>query len=816
MPARPLRTRARLGSFGCHAEDEESMSQVEDAPARTGDTHGQELRRDGDVLVSGGGIYVDDVELPGTLHAAVLRSPHPHARITKVDVSAALSRPGVRFALDGARAAELAEPLPHFFDPSIVGGKTAEFRVLATDKVRWVGEPVAAVVAGSRADAEAALDAIEVTYEELPYALEIDDALADDAPLLFEDWGDNSLIDLPFVEGDADAALERAQHTITEQIDLHRFQVSPMEPRGYVGHWERSGRVTLYASTQNPHPLRTTLATVLGVPETRVRVLATRLGGGFGQKFNGYAEEPLVCLLSRLVGAPVKWVETRADALLIGAREYRHRITVGFMDDGEVVAFKDRIQGNVGSLATWGGWSMTFPAGMTFPGPYRVKDYAVHSQAVVTNKAPWNGARGYGKESACVAIERMMDRVAEHLGMDPADVRRRNFIPEDEFPYWTSAKHLDSGNYRGALDQLLDMAGYAALRDEQAEARDDGRLLGIGLAFELTPEGGDFAGSFVRGFDTSTVRISPSGTVSVLTGVTSPGTGNETSIASVVAREFGIPTGDVEVIQGDTDACPFGFGNFSSRSLSAGGGAAALAARDLKGQLSRGAAALLGCDAEGLRFERGTLTDGEHTIGFKELCEKLFRQGYAVPGLDEPQLEATRTDKPENFHHVPDEYGRFSAYPSFPYSAHLAVVEIDPDLGLVKVLRYAFVDDCGEVISPRFVEGQVQGAVAMGIGGALWEELPYDAGGRPLATHWKSYTTPRASDLPAWECGRQVTPSPYTTLGTKGAGETGVGGAMASITNAVNDALAARGVRIHQLPFKPGRVLAALQDEVTG
>lgn len=534
------------------------MPPVRDMEAQAGADQSVELRRDGDVLISGGGVYVDDIELPGTLRAAILRSPHPHARIARVDAAAAAARPGVRCVLTGAEALDLAAPLPHFFDPSIVGGKTAEFRVLAVDKVRWVGEPVAAVVAGSLADAEAALAAIEVDYEELPAVVEVDEALAEDAPLLFEEWGDNVLIDLPFAEGDAEAAMAAAPRTLSGELNLHRFQTAPMEPRGYLGHWEGSDRVTLYAATQNPHPLRTNLAGILGIPETRVRVVAPRLGGGFGHKFNGYAEEPLVCILSKLAGAPVKWVETRADSLLVGAREYRHRFTVGFDDGGRVLSIRDRIWGNVGCLSTWGGWSMTYPAGMTFPGAYRIKDYLVESMAVVTNKAPWNGARGYGKESCCVALERMMDLIAAELDLDPAEVRRRNFIPPDEFPYWNSAKHLDSGDYDGALTRLLELTGYEDLRGDQRRARAEGRLFGVGLAFELTPEGGDFAGSYVRGFDTSTVRISPSGTAQVLTGVTSPGTGNETSIAFVVARELGIEGDAVEVVQGDTDACPFG------------------------------------------------------------------------------------------------------------------------------------------------------------------------------------------------------------------------------------------------------------------
>ncbi len=773
-------------------------------------------RRDGELLVRGLGEYVNDVELPHMLHAALLRSPHAHARIVSIDTTAAKAMPGVHAVVCGADLEGLAGPLPHFFDPSIVGGKTAEIRCLAVDKVRWVGDPVAAVVADTLGDAEAAVEAIEVVYEPLPAVVELDDALAPDAPLLFEEWGDNVLITLPFVEGDAGDELSRCEHVVTGEFRLSRCQTAPMEPRGYVGQWDPSGRVTLYASTQNPHPLRTTLSTVLGVPETRIRVIATRLGGGFGQKFNGYGEEPLMCVLSRIVGAPVKWIEPRADGLLIGAREFVHRFEVGFDGDGQVRAIRDRIAANVGSLQTWGGWSMSYPAGMTFPGPYRIKHYEVESVAVVTNKAPWNGARGYGKESAAVALERMMDLVAEHLSLDPAEVRRRNFIAPEEFPYWTTAKHLDSGNYAGALDQLLEQADYDGMRAVQAAARQQGRVVGVGLAFELTPEGGDFAGSYVRGFDTSTVRVSPSGTVTVLTGVTSPGTGNETSIAGLVARELGIAPDRVEVLQGDTDLCPFGFGNFTSRSLTAGGGAAVLAARELRERIARAAGALLGVDPGSLVFADGEIRvgiAGGDRLAFEHVCEQIFRRSYAVPGLDDPQMECTRTDSPDNFQHVPDEHGRMSAYPSFPYSAHLCMVEIDPELGLVEVLEYQAVDDCGVVISPEFVEGQLHGAIAMGLGAALWEELPYDAEGRPQARHLKTYLTPRANDLPDLVVGRQVTPSPFTTLGTKGAGETGVGGAMAAACSAVNDALRPLGARLERFPLNGPHLLRAIRSE---
>lgn len=792
------------------------MAETIAAPASARDE--RERRKDGDLMLTGKGAYLDDVELPGMMHAAILRSPHAHARIRNVDVARAREAPGVRVVLTGNEALEELGPLPHFFEPSIVGGKTAEFRALAVDKVRYVGDPVATVVADSLANAEAACNLIEVDYEVLPAVVDAEDALASDSPLLFEEWGDNVVFEIPFIEGDAEKALEEAEHVIEDDLSIQRYQTAPMETRGYIGWWDQTGKITLYASTQNPHPLRTNLSTIFGVSEAKIRVVATRMGGGFGHKFNGYAEEPLVCALSKLAGAPVKWIETRAESLLVGAREFEHRFEVGFDSEGRILGMKDRIVGNVGCLATWGGWSMTYPAGMTFPGPYRVKHYHVHSQAVVTNKAPWNGARGYGKESGNLAIERMIDLVAEYLSLDPAEVRQRNFIPPEEFPYWTTAKHLDSGDYAGALEKVLELGEYGRLREEQAKARDEGRLVGVGIGFDLTSEGGDFAGSFVRGFDTSTVRISPSGAITVLTGVTSPGTGNETSIARLVADEFDVPVSQVTVQQGDTDMCPFGFGNFSSRSLTAGGAAAILAARDVKDRLAAAAGVLLEMDPSEITFQNsmirkrgdGFADAGGGGLSFAHVAEQVYRRAFAIPGLDDPQLESTRTDGPHNFHHIPDEQGRMSAYPSFSYSVHLSLVELDRETGKVNVREYSAVDDCGTVISPTFVAGQLYGAIAMGIGGALYEELPYDEKGQPLAQHFKHYLTPRASDLPSIKLEHQETPSPYTLLGTKGAGETGVGGALSSIANAVNDALRPLGVKIHDMPLSAPKILSEI------
>ncbi|NMH97486.1 xanthine dehydrogenase family protein molybdopterin-binding subunit [Pseudonocardia acidicola] len=768
-------------------------------------------RKDGDLVLTGRGGYLDDVVLPGTLHAAVLRSPHPHARIRGIDTSAADDRPGVRLVLTGQEARDAAGIIPHFFDPALVGGRTADFRCLAVDTVGYEGEPVAAVVAETVHDAQAALDAVVVDYEPLPFVLDADEALAPEAPTLFEGWDDNVLIRLPFAEGDAAAVLASAPHVLDGEIHIARYQTAPMETRGYLASWGPDGRLTFYASTQNPHPLRSHLAEILDVPESSVRVVATRLGGGFGHKFHGYPEESLVCLLARMVGAPVKWVESREECMLVGAREFVHRFTVAFDDDGRILALRDRILANVGALGASGGWGMAFVAGMAFPGPYRITDYDVESVAVVTHKPPWNGARGYGKESAALAIERIVDLVAAELSLDPAGVRRRNFIPPEEFPYWTAVKHLDSGRYAATLDHALELAGYDDLRREQARDRATGRLVGVGIGFELTPEGGDFSGALLRGFDTSTVRMDPSGRATVLTGVTSPGTGNETAIAQLVAAELGMSPGDVTVIQGDTDLCPYGYGNFSSRSLTVGGAAAVLAARDVRNTLARAAGVLLETAPEKIVFAGGRVAAPERSMSIRDLAGAVFRRTVAVAGLDDAQLESTRTYTPANVHNLPDEQGRWSPYPSFPYSAHIAVVEIDPGTGVVTLRGYSGVHDCGTIINPVLVESQFLGAIAMGIGGALWEELPYGPDGRLRARTFKQYLMPRAPDLPWIRTGHEVTPSPFALLGMKGSGESGTAGAVASVANAVNDALSPLGVSVHRMPLSAPRILAAIR-----
>ncbi|MGH2939711.1 MAG: xanthine dehydrogenase family protein molybdopterin-binding subunit [Solirubrobacterales bacterium] len=790
-------------------------------PEETGTIEGSEAKRvkrhHGDLVLTGRGRYLDDIVLPGMKHAAILRSTEASARILDVDVRAAREMPGVRWVMTGADAVDHVGVVPNCAEPAGAGLMTAEFRCLAVDRVRHEGEAVAAVVADTLAEAEAACDAIEVTYEPLPFVVGAEEALEPDAPLVFEHWGTNLLGDIPFVVGDPDAVFAAAPRQVDGEISIQRYNTAPMETRGYVATWEPDNRLCFYASTQNPHPLRSHLAQMLDLPESQIRVVAPRLGGGFGHKFHGQPEEGLIAALSKLVEAPVKWIETRAESMLVGGRSYHHTFSIAYDDDGKMLALRDRILGNIGTLGTFGGWGMVYVAGMTMPGPYQIEHYEVHSMPVVTNTPPWAGAIGYGKESAALMLERAVDLIARDLGVDPVAVRMRNFIPPDLFPYAMGAKRLDSGNYPGALEMLVKEGGYDERRSEQCHARDEGRLVGVGIAFELTPEGGDFAGNLARGFDTSTVRVDPSGSVTVLTGVTSPGTGNETGIAQVVAGELGISPDQVSVIQGDTDITPYGFGNFSSRGMGVGGGSAALAAREIRARLVPAAAVFLEADPEDIVLDQGAAAAlNGNSISFAELAHGFYTKAATVPELDQMSLEATATWLPSNVSHIPDEEGRTSGYPTFPFSAHLAVVEIAPDTGVADVRSYVAVDDCGVVINPTFVEGQVFGSIAFGIGGALWESLPYDSSGHLQAHTFKEYLTPRSTDLPTMQTHSQVTPSPFTVLGTKGAGESGVAGAVAVIANAVNDALAPLGVQLHDMPLTAPKILAAINGARQG
>jgi carbon-monoxide dehydrogenase large subunit len=459
---------------------------------------------------------------------------------------------------------------------------------------------------------------------------------------------------------------------------------------------------------------------------------------------------------------------------------------------------------------------MAFVGALTTGAGYALEHCHVEYRVVATNKAPWGGTKPFGKDGATLLMEHVLERVADATGVDPAEARRRNLLVPEAFPYvHTSGLELDSGDYGRALELALRRLGYEEARGEQARLRSEGRYPGIGLGFELVPENADVPGALVSGFDTSTVRMSPSGQVTVLTGVTSPGSGSDTAIAQLVAQELGMPLSEVTVVQGDTELCPYGFGNISSRSIVTGGSAALLAARDVAVKLRTVAAAMLGADAGEIVLRAGTAAvggDPSRNVPIAAVAHAVCSLAYVLaPGI-EPSLESTRTFRPANIRHTPDEHGRIQPYSTFPYGVHASVVEVDVETGVVQPHRHVVVHDCGTMINPLFVEGQVRGGAVMGIGAALGEEFVYDEAGIPRSDSFKTYLLPRAVDVPPIELEHLETPSPHTPLGTKGAGEAGFCGAQAAVLNAVNDALRPLGARIDATPLSPPNVLAAIRE----
>ncbi|HPF26536.1 MAG TPA: xanthine dehydrogenase family protein molybdopterin-binding subunit [Steroidobacteraceae bacterium] len=771
----------------------------------------------GDALVAGVAKYTSDFQFPGQLHAHFVRSPHAAARIKRVDLSGALKVAGVVLAMEGKEAAEHLDPIPHYIDAAVFGGKTVHVRCLALDQVWQFGQPVAVVVAEDKKTARYAASRVQVEYEPTPAVLEAEDAVKPGAPVVVPGWADNSIMALPFVNGDVVKAFERAHRVVKTTVRIHRFSTQPIETRTYNAVWDHETHgITFYATAQNPHPLRHVLSTALRMPENLIRIVAPAIGGAFGMKMHGHPEEALVCLLTKRTGQPVKWVEDREECLLIGAREQLHEVELAVQKDGEILGLRDRALANTGAPSACPGWGMAFLTGLTFPGPYKVTDVDVLMNIVTTNKPSWNASRGYGKEATALALELAIDNTARAIGVDPIEMRLRNFIAKDAFPYNSPTGLIyDSGDYAGAVKKTLEALGYDNWKKKQQQARAEGKLLGIGLAYELTAEGGAIPGTMVAGYDSSTVRVGPDGSVMLLTGVTTPGTGNPTGMAQIVADELGVELEGIRVVQGDTTTCPYGFGNYSGRSTIVGGGAAAMAAREVREKILTIGVALLEVDFATVSLLRGVLRSSakpDKTLSLKEVAYAAYTRAYDVGLAITPPLEATCTFRPGLIRHTPDEKGRINPYPSYSNAAYAVVCEVDRETGQVKLLQFAAAHDCGKVINPVLVEGQACGAIAFGIGGMLNEEIRFDAQGRQLTNTFVNYVMPRAHDVPAINMVHHDSPNPVTYQGLKGAGEAGVGGSAAAVVNAVNDALAPLNVSITDLPLTAPRVWQAIQS----
>ena len=772
-------------------------------------------------LAAGRGTYVNDVQLPNMAWLAFLRSPYAHARIRSIDTSAAEARDGVVRILTGQDALRDMRPIPEGWNTREIGAKGVQWYPIVADRARYVGEVVAAVIAEDRWTASAALDDIVVDYEELPAVTDPVEALKPGANLVEPDWGDNVLISRDWVAGDVDKALAEAEHRLSGSVRSNRITGVSIEPRGCVANWDPfAGKLTFWESTQNPHPLRTFLAETLNIPEGSIHVIQPHVGGAFGLKQPPFQEEPVVAYASRLLGRPIKWIEERAENFQATghSRDTRFDYDVAYQADGRVTGLWIRTIADVGAPTALLGWGQSFVTAYSLPGVYDIKNTRVQLSVVVTNKCPWNAYRGFGKDAQSFVMDRIMDDIARATGLDRSEVRLRNFIPPEDFPHsQPSGAMLDSGNYPGALNRLLEKIDYTGFRKVQEQARREGRRLGLGLGQELTPEGCAMPGALmISAYDGATVRISPTGDVTILTGVTSPGCGNETAFAQIAADVLGCKLESIRVIQGDTELCPYGLGNYSSRGTMYGGSATQIASQELREKLLDVAASMLEAApgdldaADGDIFVKGSPS---RKVEFKAVVNQIYRHtfGKHADGV-EPGLESTRYFRMGNIYHQPETQGRFSNYPAWPFGSSAVVVDVDPATGVVKILKYSLVEDAGTVINPLLVDANLHGAITQGVGSAMFENIVYDDQGQLQTATLMDYTIPTSIEVPRFDIEHQETPSPFTPLGMKGAGESGVGSALGALCSAIEDAFPELDLRLDQLPLTQHRVWQAIRD----
>jgi len=764
---------------------------------------GQRMKRKEDPrLIQGLAHYVDDLALPGQLYAAFLRSPYAHARLQRIDRSAAERAPGVVAVLVGEDVRGVLGMIPTA--SALPELKVPPHPPLAIEEVNHVGEPVAVVVADDRYRARDAVDLIEVDYEPLPAVTDPEKALEKNSPRVHAQFKDNQACLWKVEAGFPDKAFAKAAHVVRQRFVNQRLIPVAMEPRGVLASYDAGAeQLTVWSSTQIPHLLRTQLAAMLNVPEMRVRVIAPEVGGGFGSKLNVYGEEALIAHLAMKLGRPVKWIETRRENFLatIHGRDQINDVEAAVTKDGRILALKVRLTADLGAYHQLLTAVIPTLTGLLLLGCYKIPAVKIEYVGVFTNKMATDAYRGAGRPEATFLIERMVDLVALDLGIDPVEVRRKNFPRPKDFPYSTPTGVIyDSGNYEATLKKALEQVDYTKLREEQKRLWKQGRYLGIGLStyVEICAMGPSSAMP-AGGWESGTVRIEPTGKVTVLTGASPHGQGQETSFAQIVADELGISPEDVIVTHGDTQAVPYGIGTFGSRATAVGGTAMFLSLQKLKQKLARMAGHLLKVDPKRIEIGEGKLFvkgSPKKSKTFLEVVQAAY-MAKTLPAGFEPGLEATTFFEPSNF--------------TFPFGAHVCVVEVDAETGDVHIRRYVAVDDCGNVINPLLVDGQVHGGIVQSIGQALFEEAVYDENGQLVTGELMDYAIPRAGDVPRLETARTVTPSPVNPMGVKGVGEAGTIAATPAIVNAVVDALRPLGVRDIRMPLKRERIWEILQ-----
>jgi carbon-monoxide dehydrogenase large subunit len=788
------------------------MSVTEAGRAQNGHVGRAMKRKEDPRMITGHGRYTEDINLAGMLHAVVVRSPEAHADIVSIDTSAAKEQPGVVAVYTGEDLADdFASGLAMAWVPPGVEIKTPDYPPLQRDQVKHVGDAVAVVVASSRGAAFDAAEEVIVEYDPKPVVVDPEKALEDGSPLVWESFGTNQTHEWSVSGGDIDAALGEADVTVTRRFVNHRTSGTPIEPRCSIAE-PRGDGMTFYSTTQIPHIARFILGGMLGIPEDKLRVVAPDVGGGFGAKLQVYAEEALVLALAKRLGRPVKWIETRSEHMTTShhGRDQINVVTLGAKSDGTVTGCKAEIIADLGAYQLL---LTPFIPTLGFPvmgGCYRFQAIDITITGVFTNKMCTDAIRGAGRPEATYWIELCMDRLADELGMDRLELRRKNFIPKEEFPYETALGIVyDSGDYHGTLDRLLEKFDVEAFRHEQEELRGQGVYRGVGFSTYVEvcglapsravgPQGVGLQAAF---YESANVRVTPTGSAIVYSGTSPHGQGIDTSFAQIAADILGVDPENVTVLHGDTDQGAWGWNTYGSRSLAVGGEALARAARKVQDKAKRICAALLEASPDDIELADGKYQvrgSPDKSMTMAEISGAAHIPPQELPADIEPGLEESSFYDPENF--------------VFPFGAHACVVEVDVETGKVQVVRHVCVDDCGPAINPMLIDGQIHGGIVHAIGQALYEQVVYDEDGQLVTGTFVDYALPTAAEVPSFETERTETPSPVNSLGVKGVGEAGTIAATPAVASAVLDALAPFGVTDLDMPMTPMRVWQAIEE----
>jgi len=767
------------------------------------------LRKEDTRLVTGQTQWTDNIQFPGMLHISVLRSPMAHAKLTRVNVAPALERPGVLAAYNARDLGADGIGLPCAW-PVTADMKHPNHPPLAVDEVRYVGDAVAVVVARDRYAAADALEAIEVDYEPLPPVIDMESALGDET-LVHADLGTNRCFTWPFAGGDYDAVVKDAEVVVKRRFLQQRLIPNAMEPRAVVvAPIGASEEYTVYSATQIPHILRLMLAMVTGIPEHKIRVVAPDVGGGFGSKLNVYAEEVLALLVAKKLGRPVKWTESRSEGYqaTIHGRDQIQDIEVAATKDGTLLGLKVELMADMGAYLQLVTPGVPLLGAFMFNSIYKMQAYSFTCHGVFTTKTPTDAYRGAGRPEATFGVERIMDELAAELGVDPMELRRKNWITHEEFPYTTIAGlTYDSGNYEAATEKAMELFDYDGLRREQEKRRTDKDPVQLGIGISTYTEMCGLAPSRVLGqlsygaggWEAASIRMLPTGKVEVVTGTSPHGQGHVTAWSQIAADALGVPFEDVEVVHGDTRAAPQGMDTYGSRSLVVGGIAVHLACQKVIDKARRVAAHLLEAAEGDVEFSGGVFSvkgSPEASLPIQQVVLATFASHNFPEGM-EPTLNSDYVLDPENF--------------SFPHGTHLCAVEVDTETGWTKIRKYVAVDDVGNVVNPIIVEGQVHGGIAQGVAQALFEEARYDADGNLTTGSMVDYYVPSASDLPRYTTDRTETPATSNPLGVKGVGEAGTIASTPAVVNAVIDALRPFGVQDVPMPCSPENVWRSIQ-----